>query len=132
MVRCIGRDVGGFSCAQDRFSATEGDLYLAHQNGKHFLEIVAMRRRAAAWGNQHVDEAIATRSVRAREKNRIGATRQSDVWQGLNFFRPCDGQISLEIIKWNGRVCRCHVPFTFWSSCRAVSNRFRTIATELQ
>jgi hypothetical protein len=49
----------------------EGDLDVAFENGEHLLKIVAMWRRAAAGRDKHVDEAVATGGVFARQKDRV-------------------------------------------------------------
>ena len=102
-MRRVGRNVGRLARSHDGFVAAEGDLYLAFENGKHLLEIVAMSRRAAAGRNKHVDEAVATGGVLARQKDRIGVSRQTNVRQVLIFVRSCKRQPSLEVIGRNGR-----------------------------
>ena len=50
---------------------------------KHFLEVMAMRRRAAARWNVHVDETVATGGVFAGHKDRVRVSHQPDVRTSL-------------------------------------------------
>ena len=85
MVWCIGRNVGCLAGPHNGFRATESDLDLAVENGKHLLEVVAVWRRAATRRDKHVYEAVATGGVLARQKDGVGISRQSNVRQLLVF-----------------------------------------------
>ena len=85
MVWCIGRNVGRFAGPHNGFRATESDLDLAVEKGKHLLEVVTVRRRAATRRDKHVYEAVATGGVLARQKDGVGISRQSNVRQLLVF-----------------------------------------------
>jgi hypothetical protein len=107
-VRRVGWNVGRLTGSHDRFGAAEGKLYLALENGKHLLEIVAMRRRAAAGRNKHVNETVATGGVFACQKNRVGITGQSNVRQSLVFVWSRKRKIPLKVVGRNGRTLCCH------------------------
>ena len=85
MVWCIGRNVGCLASPQNGFRATESNLDLAVEKGKHLLEVVTVRRRAATRRDKHVYEAVATGGVLARQKDGVGISRQSNVRQLLVF-----------------------------------------------
>ena len=85
MVWCIGRNVGCLAGPHNGCRATESDLDLAVEKGKHLLEVVTVRRRAATWRDKHVYEAVATGGVLARQKDGVGISRQSNVRQLLVF-----------------------------------------------
>jgi len=87
-VRRIGRDVSGLANSQERFCTAESDLDLALNDTEHFLEVVAMRRRATAGRHKHVDEAVTAGCVLARQKNRVGISNQSNVRQVWVFIGP--------------------------------------------
>ena len=79
LMRCVCRDVGGLAGSHHRFRAPESDLDLAFENAEHLLEIVAMRRRASAGRNKHVDEAIASGGLLSGQEDRVSVARQPDV-----------------------------------------------------
>ena len=81
MMWCIGRNVGCLTGPHNGFRATESDLDLAVEKGKHLLEVVAVWRRAATRRDKHVYEAVATGGVRARHKDCVRVSRQSNVRQ---------------------------------------------------
>ena len=56
-VRRICRNVDCLPCPHDGFFAAKCRLQLAFQDGKRFLEIVAVMRRAVARRNKHVNRA---------------------------------------------------------------------------
>src|SRR5436189_1986316 len=101
MVWCIGRNVGCLVGPHNGFRATESDLDLAVEKGKHLLEIVAVWRRAATRRDKHVYEAVATGGVLARQKDGVGVSRQSNVRQFLVFVRSCERHVSLNVIGRN-------------------------------
>jgi hypothetical protein len=73
-VRCVCRNVGCLAGPHNGFRATESDLDLAVENGKHLLEVVAVWRRAATRRDKHVYEAVATGGVLARQKDGVVST----------------------------------------------------------
>ncbi len=85
MVWCIGRNVGCLAGPHNGCRATESDLDLAVEKGKHLLEVVTVRRRAATRRDKHVYEAVATGGVLASQKDGVGISRQSNVRQLLVF-----------------------------------------------
>ena len=85
MVWCIGRNIGCLAGPQNGCRATESDLDLAIEKGKHLLEVVTVRRRSATRRDKHVYEAVATGGVLARQKDGVGVSRQSNVTQLLVF-----------------------------------------------
>ena len=102
MVWCIGRNVGCLAGPQNGFRATESDLDLAVENGKHLLKVVAVWRRAATWRDTHVYEAVATGGVLARQQDGVGVSRQSNVRQFLVLVWSRDRQVSLKVIGRDG------------------------------
>ena len=109
MVWCIGRNVGCLAGPHNGFRATESDLDLAVENGKHLLEVVAVWRRAAIRRDKHVYEAVATGGVLARQKDGVGVSRQSNVRQFLVLVRSCERQVSLKVIGRNDRGLGYHI-----------------------
>ena len=101
MVWCIGRNVGCLADSQNGFRATESDLDLAVENGKHLLEVVAVWRRAATRRDKHVYEAVATGGVLARQKDGVGISRQSNMRQLLVFVWSHKRQLPLNVIRRN-------------------------------
>jgi len=126
MVRCVGRNVGCLAGPHNGFRATESDLDLAVENGKHLLEVVAVWRRAATRRDKHVYEAVATGGVLARQKDGVGVSRQSNVRQFLVLVRSRERQVSLKVIGRNGRGLGYHIYSGFllgyWDIARATSN----------
>ena len=98
----VGGNVGRLAGSHNRFCAPESDLDFTFENGKHLLEIVAMRRWAAAGRDKHVNKTVAASGVFSGQKDRVGVSSQSNVRQGLVFVRSRNREISLEII---GRNC---------------------------
>jgi hypothetical protein len=98
LVRCVGRDVDGLASAHDRLRAAKGDLDLALKKGERLLEIVAMRRRAAAGRDVHVNEAVAASRVLARQQDRVGVSYHPDVGQSFVFVRSREPEIAVEVI----------------------------------
>ena len=52
------------------------------------------RRSTTGW-DVHVDQAVATVSVVAREQDRVGVSDEPDVWQALVSVRPRDREAPL-------------------------------------
>lgn len=101
MVWCIGRNVGCLAGPHNGCRATESDLDLAIEKGKHLLEVVTVRRRPATRRDKHVYEAIATGGVLARQKDGVGISRQSNVRQLLVFVWSRKRQLPLNVIGRN-------------------------------
>jgi len=101
MVWCIGRNVGCLAGPQNGFRATESDLDLAVEKGKHLLEVVTVRRRAATRRDKHVYKAVATGGVLARQKDGVGISRQSNVRQLLVFVWSRKRHFPLNVIGRN-------------------------------
>ena len=101
MVWCIGRNVGCLAGPHNGCRATESDLDLAVEKGKHLLEVVTVRRRAATRRDKHVYEAVATGGVLARQKDGVGISRQSNVRQLLVFVWSRKRQLPLNVIGRN-------------------------------
>src|SRR5437762_6768658 len=106
---CIGRSVGCLTGPHNGFRATERDLDLAVEKGKHLLEVVAVWRRAATRRDKHVYEAVATGGVLARQQDGVGVSRQSNVRQFLVLVRSRERQVSLKVIGGNGLGFVCHI-----------------------
>ena len=101
MVWCVGRNVGCLAGPHNGCRATESDLDLAIEKGKHLLEVVTVRRRAATRRDKHVYEAVATGGVLARQKDGVGISRQSNVRQLLVFVWSRKRQLPLNVIARN-------------------------------
>src|ERR1700733_14003643 len=78
-VRCIGRDVYSRSGTHGFCFAPEGELQLAVKQCKHLLEIVAMKRWAAAVGHNHVNQAVSASGLRTGNEDAVCATHDRDV-----------------------------------------------------
>jgi len=63
-----------FAGPHRRFFAPEGGFDLAFEQGKGFLKVVAMGRRAAAGWDVHIDQAVSTVCVIAGEQDGVGIT----------------------------------------------------------
>src|ERR1022692_4617931 len=126
MMRCVGRNVGCLAVPHNGFRATESDLDLAVENGKHLLEVVAVWRRAATRRDKHVYEAVAIRGVLARQKDGVSVSRQSNVRQFLVRVWSRERQVSLQVIGRNGRGLGYHIYPGFllgcWDIARATPN----------
>jgi hypothetical protein len=76
--------VGGYVdrrwCTDRLRLAAKCELQLAFQEGEHFLELMAVGRRAAAVGHQHVNQAIPALGLRAGNQHGIDVSRLRDVW----------------------------------------------------
>ena len=79
LVRRIGRNVQRLAGARRGFHAAKRRLDLAFEHHESFLEVVAMRRRAASRRDVHVDEAEFPGGVFAAEQNGVGVADQADV-----------------------------------------------------
>ena len=101
MVWCIGRNVGCLAGLQNGCRATESDLDLAVEKGKHLLEVVTVRRRAATRRDKHVYKAVAPGGVLARQKDGVGISRQSNVRQLLVFVWSRKRQLPSNVIERN-------------------------------
>jgi hypothetical protein len=86
-------------CSHDCFFAAKGGFDLAFEDGERFLEVVAMRRRAAAGRDVHVDKAITTVRVVAGEQNGVGVPHDSEVGKALIFVRVRNREIALKIVR---------------------------------
>ena len=79
LVRRIGRNVQGLAGARRGFRTAKRRFDRAFQNHESFLEVMAMRRRAASGRDVHVDEAEVPGGVFAAEQNGVGVADQADV-----------------------------------------------------
>ena len=98
VVWCVGRDVDRGPGLHGVPFAAEGELDLAFEDGEHLLEVVPVRRRAAAGRDVHVDQAVATSGVVAREQDRVGVSDEPDVGQALVGVGPRDRQAPFGIV----------------------------------
>jgi hypothetical protein len=76
---CVRRDVECLARSHHRFHTSKGRLDHALRDGERFLEVMAMGRGAAAGRNMHVNEAVSTCGVAARQKDRVRVSNESDV-----------------------------------------------------
>ncbi len=102
-MRRVGRDVHRRSGAHGRGLAAEGELELALDEGEHLLEIMAVGRRAAAVGHDHVDQAVATGGVGAGDENAVGVADHGDVAH-VGAVGIGERQIAGRIVGGNGGV----------------------------
>jgi hypothetical protein len=69
-MRCVGRDVQGFSPMHRRLLPTEDGFDLTFQEHESLPEIVPVRGRPAARWNVHADQAVATDGFVAGKQDR--------------------------------------------------------------
>jgi hypothetical protein len=93
----------------------ERELDRALKQREHLLEVVAMRRRAAAVAHQHVDRAVPAVGLSARDEDRVGVADKGDVpclrIVGINHGQLRSGSsggigvsAEVEVIEWWGMV----------------------------
>jgi hypothetical protein len=63
----VGRHVDRLSGSRRDLFTAEGHLNLTFEDAEHFLEVVAVWRRTATWGNVHVDQRVLIVGVAARD-----------------------------------------------------------------
>lgn len=100
-MRRVRWDIRSLPGPHDRFCAAKGDLNLAFKNRERLIEVVPMGRRPAAGRNVHINQAVATSGIPARQKDRVRVANDPQVGQSLIFFRSGNHKIALEIIEWN-------------------------------
>ena len=83
LVRSVGGDVDGVASLDDGFLSTKGGFHLSVKKDESFLEVVAMRRRATARRNVHVDDAEASIGLVAGHGDCIGVSHDADVRKTL-------------------------------------------------
>jgi hypothetical protein len=72
-------------------AATKSQLQLAFQQHEGFLEVVAVRRRAATRGHMHINQAEPSSSVFASEQYGVGISHNSEVRSFLTVrLRECE------------------------------------------
>jgi hypothetical protein len=79
LMRCVGWNVDGFASSHDCFLAAESNFDFAFKDCEILLEIMAMRRRAAARRDVHIDKAVMAVRVLARHENCVGISDYPDV-----------------------------------------------------
>ena len=79
LMRSVGRDVQRFSGAEGRLRPTESGFHLAFEEDKGLLEVMAVRWRAPAGRDMHVDDAEASGSLLACNGDGVGISDQPDV-----------------------------------------------------
>jgi hypothetical protein len=84
--------------AHDGLFAAEGGFDLAFKDGERLLKIMSVGWRTAAGRDVHVDQAIATVGVVAREQNRIGISDEPDMGQVLVGVRSRDHEVPLGVV----------------------------------
>ena len=90
------------------FFAAKGGFDFTFEDGKRFLEVMAMRRRAASRRDVHVNEAITAGGVIAAEQNGIGVPHESDVAKAPVLFRVRSRKIAEEVVRRNRRDGLCY------------------------
>jgi hypothetical protein len=65
LVRGVGGYVDGFAGGYKGLCAAKSSLDFTFKNDERFFEVVAVRRRSAAWRDVHVDQAEAYGGVLA-------------------------------------------------------------------
>ena len=69
---------------------------------------MAVRRRAASWRDEHVDEAVASGGVAPGEKNGVGVADDGEVRERLVVVGPRVSDLASKVVGWNGRYgCLC-------------------------
>jgi hypothetical protein len=77
----------------------------AFEHSKHLFEIVAMRRRAGAWRNEHIDQAVTAAGLLAAQEDTVYTARLRN---GRHPGRCGVGYCKLPIwvVWWNWREAR--------------------------
>src|ERR1017187_9347028 len=106
LVRSVRRDVDGVASLDDGFLSTKGGLHLSLKKDESLLEVVAMRRRATAGRNVHVDDAKASVGLVAGHRDGIGISHDADVRKTPIRIGLSNGEVALRVVGRNGRVLR--------------------------
>src|ERR1017187_6399243 len=107
LVRSVRRDVDGVASLDDGFLSTKGGLHLSLKKDESLLEVVAMRRRATARRNVHIDDAKASVGLVAGHRDGIGVSHDADVRKTLIRIGLSNGEAALRVIGRKGRVLWC-------------------------
>src|SRR5439155_22950705 len=116
----VRRNANGFPRAHDGLLAAEVGFDLAFEDCERFLKVMPMRTWASARRNHHIDKAIASIGVMARQKNRVGVSHQCAVRQTLVLVRPREHEVSLQIVgryrrdRLGGDCVLVHKSILFW------------------
>src|SRR6204780_457369 len=104
LMRSVRGDVDGVAALDDGFLSTKGRLQLSLKKDESLLEVVAMRRRATAGRNVHVDDAKATVGLVAGHRDGIGISHDADVRKTLIHIGPSNGEGALRVVGRKGRI----------------------------
>ena len=81
LMRCVCRDVDGFTRLDKLLQSAERSLKFALEHGESLLEIVAVRRRTSAGRNVHVNHAEPSYGVVSANQDGICIPYNADVRQ---------------------------------------------------
>ena len=102
----IGWNIDGLARFRHDVLVAKAELDLAFEDGEHLLEVVTMRRGAAAGRDVHVDEGVLAGGVVAGHQDRVGVADESEVGEGFVVVGSCDREVSVRIIG-RYRKLRC-------------------------
>src|SRR6202451_4643446 len=103
LVRSVRGDVDGVASLDDGFLSTKGGLHLSLKKDESLLEVMAMRPRATAGRNMHVDDAKASVGLVAGHGDGIGISHDADVRKTLIGIGLSKGEVALRVIGRNRR-----------------------------
>src|ERR1035438_10300837 len=106
LVRSVRRDVDGVASLDDGFLSTKGGLHLSLKKDESLLEVVAMRRRATAGRNVHVNDAKASVGLVAGDGDGIGISHDADVRKSLIRIGLRNGEGAFRVVGRKGRILR--------------------------
>ena len=104
LVRSVRRDVDRVASLDNQFLSPKCGLHLALKQDECFLEVMAMRPRATAWQNVHVDHAKASVGLLAGNRDGVGIAHDANVRQTLIYLGLGNGEVALGVVGWKGRV----------------------------
>jgi hypothetical protein len=101
LMRRIRWNMNGLARSRHSFLPAKYQLEFAFQNAEGLFKIMAMRRRAAAWRNVHLDKTEVARGVFAGEQDCIGVPNYPDMrqlWVGSGIRNR---KLALQVVIWN-------------------------------
>jgi hypothetical protein len=94
----VGWNVDGFTGFRHEVLVAEVELDLAFEDGEHLLEVVPVRRGAAAGRDVHVDEGVLAGGVVTGHQDRVGVADKADVSKRFVVVGSCDGKVSVQVM----------------------------------
>lgn len=101
----IGGNLEGVSGMDGQLLAAKSCFQLTFEKDEGLLKIVPVRRRAAAWGDVHVNYAEAPGSLFASYGHGVGVADQTDVRKTVGMGQS---EIAVQVVGWD---CWCHFIF---------------------